>query len=150
MCILATGFLFRPYMFTANNGGYDSYLQHKGINSEIDAMDDTEVLTWDMYHKYCFTDTTSNANQIGKQLRCSHLDNINIYWDGAINEVSIVSIKNWRRDLIQNYLPKFLADLIACYFGEINSDNCHDGEECEGVKEFLETHKKCNLDRWNM
>lgn len=148
VCILATGFLFRPYMFTANNE-YDSYLQHKGISSAIDAMDDTEVLTWDMYHKYCFADI-NNSNQIGKQLRCSHLDNTNIYWDGTINGVSIISIKNWRRDMIQSYLPKLLADLLACYFGEINNDNCHEGEDCEGVKEFLETHKKCNFDKWNM
>lgn len=150
ICILATGFLFRPFIFTNgggnNNSLYASYLQHKEINSVIDTIEETEVLTFDMYHKYCLA---SENNRIKSQLRCTHLDNTRIFWNGAVSDVSISSIYNWQRDLLQNYLPDFLGNWLMCYFGEVNKVNCFDGEECE-MKDFIDNQKRCNVDKWNM
>lgn len=145
VCILATIFLFRPYM--SNETIYNSYyVQHK----DISAMEEIngEILTWDIYYKYCHT-SVDNSNHIKQQLRCSHLDNHLVYWDGTVVDVAIISVTNWRRNLMEKILPKFLSNLIACYFGDVNNANCYDNEDCEGIKEFLESHKKCNLDKWN-
>lgn len=148
VCVLAVCFLFRPQIISKLNDGnsniYSSYLQQ---TTSMDVIDDDTTLSWDVYNKYCVTG--SSSNRILMQLRCSHLHGSNVYWEGTVVEVGISQIRNWRRDLIQNYLPDFLSNWITCYFGDANQLSCFEGENCE-IKEFMDSQKKCNLDKWNV
>ena len=83
------------------------------------------------------------------QLRCSQLDGTNIFWEGTVTEIEISSVRNWRRDLIINYLPDLIGNFVMCYFGDTNQANCFDGENCE-IKDYIETQRRCNVDKWNM
>ncbi|CRK88216.1 CLUMA_CG001997, isoform A [Clunio marinus] len=153
LCILASCFLFRPYIMGNNETLYASYIQQSSTESKneqnqriLDSLDDTNSLNWDFYHKYCLS--SSHSNRISTQIRCSHLDGSEVYWDGIVSDVSIGNAKNWRRDVLMNYIPEILSNYLICYFGELNQVNCFDGEHCE-IKDFIEGQKKCNVDKWN-
>jgi wolfamin len=148
LCIIASFFLFRPYVnvSSGNNMYSPSYMQEDKVASSRE-IDDGEMLTWEAFHKYCLEPDTTN--KINLQMRCSHLDKMNIYWDGVVSDVEIARIRNWRKDLLHNYLPDFISNSIICYYGEVNKADCFEGEKCD-IKEFIEDHKKCNLDKWNM
>lgn len=152
VCVLAICFLFRPQVISKlNEGGSiysSSYLQQTSAVQSLDIIeDDSVMLTWEIYNKYCVT--SDNSNRIGMQLRCSHLHGTNVHWEGTVSEVGISQIKNWRRDLFQNYFPDFLGNFLMCYFGDENQLSCFEGENCE-IKEFIDSRKRCNVDKWNV
>ena len=154
LCFLASCFLFRPYFMMGNEEMmYSSYLQEanaeaKATQSEriLKSLEARGSLSWDMYHKYCLEWT--HTSRIKTQLRCSQLDGSEIYWDGIVSDVGISSVKNWRRDFVQNYFPELISSKIICYFGELNRANCFEGETCD-IKDFIDGQKKCNVDKWN-
>ena len=149
---MATVFLTYPYM-TSNENLYSSYLQQTKHNSEekprneatLDDLDD-ERLNWELFHKYCLT---NNINRIHQQVRCSHLKDTKVHWEGSVSDVEIADVSNFRVDLIQNYLPGIFAQIIFCYFGEKNHVNCLQNEDCDSIKDFIDNQKKCNVDTWN-
>lgn len=155
-CILASVFLFRPYMMS-NDNLYTSYLQEasskvsKAMSSSTPEIEETEMLNFDVFYKYCLSPLPAAfSNRIKMQMRCSHLDETHVNWEGTVNDVEISKVRNWRRDLLRSYAPEFVDNFVTCYFGEISQANCYDGENCE-IKEFMEGNKKrCNLDKWNM
>lgn len=153
LCILASCFLFRPYMMGSEETMYSSYLEQtsaeqKNAQSDriMDALDEPGALSWNLYHKYCLAWT--HTNRINTQIRCSHLDGSEIYWDGVVGDVGISNVRNWRRDLLQNYVPDFVSSQLVCYFGDHNRANCFEGENCD-IKDFIDGQKKCNVDKWN-
>lgn len=152
LCILASCFLFRPYMMMGNEEMlYSSYLAEsaevKTEQSEriLESLEGT--LSWEAYYKYCLPWTTE-TNRIHTQIRCSHLDNSEIHWDGIVSDVGISKVWNWKRDVLQNFLPDVLSNSLFCYFGEVNQAKCFSDESCE-IKDFIEGRKRCNVDKWN-
>lgn len=153
LCFLASCFLFRPYMMANEEMMYSSYLQETTTESKVrqserimESLEETGALSWDSYHKYCLAWT--HTNRINTQIRCSHLDGSEIYWDGVVSDVGISNVKNWRRDLMQNYVPEFVSTQFVCYFGDRNRANCFNGESCD-IKDFIDGQKRCNVDKWN-
>lgn len=153
LCLLASCFLFRPYMMGKEEMMYSSYLQETSTESKVarserilESLDESGTLSWELYHKYCLAWT--HTNRINTQIRCSHLDGSSIYWEGVVSDVGINSVKNWRRDLMQNYIPEFISNRLVCYFGDFNRANCFEGESCD-IKDFIEGQKRCNVDKWN-
>lgn len=153
LCLLASCFLFRPYMIGKEEMMYSSYLQETSTESKVarserilDSIDESGSLSWELYHKYCLAWT--HTNRINTQIRCSHLDGSSIYWEGVVSDVGISNVKNWRRDSMQNYFPEFISSQLICYFGEPNRANCFEGESCD-IKDFIDGQKNCNVDKWN-
>lgn len=155
LCILASCFLSRPFMRTMGSEEmmYSSYLQESSAETKttqneriLESLEESGSLSWDMYHKYCLEWT--HTSRINTQIRCSQLDGFEIYWDGVVSDLEISNVKNWRRDLMLNYLPEFISNLITCHFGELNRANCFEGEACD-IKDFIDGQKKCNVDKWN-
>lgn len=153
LCIIASLFLFKPYMLGSDERMYSSYLQQtteesKDPQSEriLDTYDETSALNWELYYKYCLAG--ANANRISTQLRCSHLDGTEVRWEGLVTDIGISNSRNWRRELLVNFVPEFISHHLVCYFGESNQANCFEGEKCE-IKDFVEGQKKCNVDKWN-
>ncbi len=151
--LLASVFLTYPYINSEEK--YGSYLKQIGLNGDsnhainsMPAADIPDGLNWENYHKYCLSNIGS-YNRIGRQIRCSHLHNTLVYWEGSVADVRIFAAHNFRSDLIFNYLPQFLANGIACYFGEKNDVGCYSEENCDEMNEYIERQKKCNLDKWN-
>lgn len=153
LCILASCFLFRPYMMGSEEMLYSSYLTESSAEAKteqseriLEALDEPGALSWEVYQKYCLP--WSPTNRINTQIRCSHLDGTEIHWNGVVSDVGISKVWNWRRDLFNNYLPKPLSSSLLCYFGEVNKANCFEGESCD-IKDFIESNKRCNVDKWN-
>lgn len=153
LCILASCFLFRPYMMGSEEMMYSSYLQESSAEAKetrneriLDSLEESGSLSWEMYHKYCLDWT--HTSRINTQIRCSQLDGFEIYWDGIVSDVGVSNVKNWRKDLMQNYLPELVSNQIICYFGDLNRANCFEGEACD-IKEFIDGQKRCNVDKWN-
>lgn len=62
----------------------------------------------------------------------------------------ISKVTNVPANLINNYLPTFWSDIIACWYGERNKIHCNESEQCSDIKSFVEDQKKCNLNNWNV
>jgi wolfamin len=152
ICVLASCLYFTPYMFgDKQSTSYSSYFQQTEekvpqTDQILDALDDSNYLSWDLYHKYCFAPHPSN--RIKTQLRCSHLEGSEVYWEGVVSDVGISSVKNWQKNLIQNYLPDFISNFLTCYFGEMNQASCFE-ELCE-IKDYIDSQKRCNLNKFNI
>lgn len=153
LCLLASCFLFRPYMLGSEEMTYSSYLTSTSTESKtaesqriLDSMDDPGSLSWDLYYKYCLL---TPGNRISTQIRCSHLEGSEIYWEGSVAGVEIGNARNWRRGLMQNFLvPDFISNQLICLFGEVNRARCFEDEPCD-IKDYIEAQKKCNVDKWN-
>lgn len=117
--------------------------------------DDPNMLTWEMYYNYCGPPAwdINHQNKIHIQLRCSHLENSYVTWNGVISSVRIISVSNYRLAFIKDYLPTWIANLLTCFYGDTNdSESCipgNDGELCSDVNKLLKYGKGCNLNKWN-
>lgn len=147
LCLLASCFLFRPYMMGSEEMTYSSYLTQTSTESKtaesqriLDSMDDPGSLSWDLYYKYCLM--IPHTNRISTQIRCSHLDGSEVYWEGSVADVEIGNARNWRRDVMQNFfVPEFFSNQLICFFGEVNRARCFEDEPCD-IKDFIEGQKK--------
>lgn len=127
---------------------YDVLIRHKPTMHQNEMQ--SSQLTWDQYYKYCQQPAWDLENKINVQLRCSQLDGLLVKWEGTVHNVEISRVSNYRADIIFNYLPEFLSDMISCWYGERNRVQCTEHEHnCDDMKAFLEEQKKCNLNNWN-
>jgi wolfamin len=90
-------------------------------------------------------------NKVKTQMRCSHLDGTLVRWEGIVLDVEIANKRNIRAELLNNYVPKLLADPIICYYGDRNEVKCGPREDCDEMRRFMidNNGKECNLDKWN-
>jgi len=149
LCILASCFLFRPYMMGNDENLYSSYLQTTSADQKVaEVLEHVDGgLSFDLFQKYC--QSPAHSNKINTQIRCAHLDGTEIHWEGVVSGAGITKVRNWRRNLIRN-LPDTIASFIECYFGSPIEAQCFAGESCE-IKDFLEDQKqRCSLDNWNL
>lgn len=150
ICVIACCLLFKPYMMNDNNFFYISSHENEKIEKSDQMLNviesDSPTISWDLYQKYCLGRLESN--QIMTQIKCSHLEGSPVYWDGSVNRVSIYNVRNWRKKLIETFLPKFVGNHLFCMFGEVNVPECDDDQSCE-IKEFMENNRRCNIDVWN-
>ncbi|KAL1374038.1 hypothetical protein pipiens_018312 [Culex pipiens pipiens] len=165
ICMIATIFLTLPHMmsnfetlhtaepetlFSTTAGPTHKHQQSSsgGTGSNL-----PNALSWESYYKFCHQPAWDRlGNKIKTQLRCAHLDGTVIRWEGTVVDLEIASRKNLRADLIHSYLPRFLAERIACYYGERVEPECGPAEErqhCEEMKSFMQQQVRCHLDRWN-
>lgn len=149
LCVAATVFLTFPYM----TNDFETHPKSKLFDHthEPQLIDDlpSNTLTWEHFYKYCNKPSWEKVNKVQTQLRCSHLDGTIIHWEGSVSDVEITKVKNMRGDLIKAWLPDFVSNAIACFYGNENQDECQIGEDCEEIKKFLSEEQRCNLDKWN-
>lgn len=154
VCIVATVFLTLPYMtsnFDVAHSQYDSIIRRKTADAHHGGHDETfrNTLSWDTYYQYCHQPAWTHTNKVKTQIRCTQLDNTIVKWEGNVADVEISRIRNFRADLIRNYLPTFFGESLICLYGEKNTVACDEKEDCEGIRTFLNDQKKCNLNKWN-
>lgn len=152
ICIVATVFLTFPYMTSNFNAAHSPSIYENLVNSKTEQNADDIInpsLTWSLYYKYCHQPAWEHLNKVKTQLRCSHLDNTPVKWEGTVIDIEISKISNFRMDLIKNYLPNTFAEFMMCFYGEKNKVNCGESEDCEEMKSFLDDQKYCNLNKWN-
>lgn len=150
LCIAATVFLTFPYMtndFEAHPKSSKLFDSHEP-QLLIDDLPSTS-LTWDQFYKYCNKPAWEKVNKVQTQLRCSHLDGTLIHWEGSVSDVEITKVSNFRANFIKSWLPNFFGHGIACFYGEENQVECHESEDCEEIRKFLDDERRCNLDKWN-
>lgn len=154
VCIVATVFLTFPYMtsnFNVSHSQTSKIYDDLIITKSEPHPDDNPTLptlTWEMYFKYCHQPAWEHLTKAETQIRCSQLENSFIKWDGQISDVEISQIKNFRADLIRNYLPSTIAEYITCFYGEKSETKCNEREECE-INRFIQESKRCHLNKWN-
>lgn len=90
--LLASVFLTYPYINSEEK--YGSYLKQIGLNADVHKAvnqmptdDITDGLSWENYYRYCMT---GHSNRIATQIRCSHLHNTPIYWEGLVSFLKLL------------------------------------------------------------
>lgn len=156
-CLVATVFLTLPHMmsnFETLHAPDSELYDSSPMASEQKAQSALpDSLSWESYYKFCHQPAWDRlGNKIRTQLRCAHLDGTVVRWEGSVVDLEITSRKNLRADFIQTYLPKFVANRIACFYGERVHPECGTAEEqqhCEEMKEIMQKQTRCHLDKWN-
>lgn len=149
VCVAAIVFLTAPYM---HHPEYDEsprdLFHHQDLTP---AQESAPNWSWDVFYKYCKQPAwDSGASKMKTQIRCAHLDGTRIYWQGSVLEVEIAAIRNVRLHWIRRLLPEWLAEVVVCYYGEPNKDDCLAGEECGEIRKLISEQNQCNLDKWNL
>lgn len=116
-----------------------------------------ENLSWQKFYTYCGPPAWKNNNKIKTQLKCAHLNGVAIAWEGEVAQVQIHNIRNEFAYYIYKYLPNWLANIIACYYGNriessldctvVADADCHDFRR--HILETVLTPHKCSLNNWN-
>uniref|UniRef100_A0A182XF68 Wolframin n=1 Tax=Anopheles quadriannulatus TaxID=34691 RepID=A0A182XF68_ANOQN len=164
ICVIGTIFLTLPHMM--------SNFETIGVNENrlfesttSDSLDDPReptsggdalpsTLSWDTYYQFCHQPAWDTENKVKTQLRCTNLDGTLVRWEGTVVDMAIASRRNLRAQLIEGYLPKFLADRITCIYGEPIEPDCGNLNgsvegECENLKHFMQRQRTCHLNKWN-
>ncbi|XP_055677053.1 wolframin [Lutzomyia longipalpis] len=106
-------------------------------------------MSWDVFYRYCHNPAWEHVSKVHSRIRCSALNGVTVKWDGSVKEVDLGRIRNTREMLLKYVKPKILRDALVCYFGEETAVRCGAGEDCEEMKEFIESNAKCNLGKFN-
>lgn len=148
-CVMATAFLTLPYM-TSNFDSvqrYDAFASRRP-NSAHTTNTATSSLSWEQFQRYCQQPAWDQQNRIHVQLRCAELDGVAVNWEGTVASAQIARVINVRADLVNQWLPRFWANVVSCWFGRPNRVQCSAGENCDGMAAYLDDAKRCNLHHW--
>ncbi|XP_055850768.1 wolframin [Episyrphus balteatus] len=153
--IVAAAILTLPYMTSSfkavhtETSLYSNLIHDKPI---ITSEEDTQRhISWEKFYHLCGQPAWEHSNKIKTQLRCSYLTGSTVSWDGTITEVQIARVMNFRAELIRDYLPAWLANIVECVYGESNRLECSDGDVlCEELRKTTKLQQRCNLNRWNV
>ena len=128
---------------------YSNLIHDKPI---ITSEEDTQRhISWEKFYHLCGQPAWEHSNKIKTQLRCSYLTGSTVSWDGTITEVQISRVINFRAELIRDYLPAWLANIVECVYGESNRLECSDGDVlCDELRKTTKLQQRCNLNRWNV
>lgn len=170
ICIIALTILTIPYM-TSNfvtishhhHNTKDSSLYVSGIviphdHDDVSSQQEMQqnhqnLISWETFHHYCGEPAwVKSSNKIRTQLLCSQLEGANIKWEGMVENIEIIKTTNVRAWFIEKFLPKWIGNLIKCYYGEENKINCSEtltNEQCDEIRNYIFENKKCNLNKWN-
>ena len=111
----------------------------------------SKSLTYKMYQKYCHEDNWKNSNTLLMQLKCLQLHDIEITWDGYVQDVTISSVTNkWK--FIFDKFPETIRQYLYCYYGGDIKEDCtaeEDPSSCHLLYEVLKSRQKCSLEKFN-
>uniref|UniRef100_A0A182T659 Wolframin n=1 Tax=Anopheles maculatus TaxID=74869 RepID=A0A182T659_9DIPT len=164
ICVIGTVFLTLPHMMSNfetigvnenrlfESSASESLGDHREQSGGSDSLPSS--LSWDLYYKFCHQPAWDTENKVKTQLRCTNLDGTFVRWEGVVVDMAISSRRNLRAQLIDGYLPKFLADRINCLYGEPIEPDCGNLNgsvegECENLKHFMQRQRTCHLNKWN-
>ncbi|EDW17459.1 wolframin [Drosophila mojavensis] len=117
----------------------------------------SDSLQWERFYELCAQPVHDQPNKIKAQLRCSHLNGLPVAWEGKVSHVQIARVFNILEDVIGNYLPTWLGQLLRCVHGdniaqhfECNPQHEKDCIEWQRVIKMLGAQRgHCTLERWN-
>uniref|UniRef100_A0A1A9VZX8 Wolframin n=1 Tax=Glossina brevipalpis TaxID=37001 RepID=A0A1A9VZX8_9MUSC len=167
ICLIAACILTFPYMTSSFKDAtrFSTIMPDLKYNVmpssvEVRRMPPTSVehLSWQKFYSQCGTPAWKNNNKIKTQLRCSHLAGLAVAWEGEVSQIQIANVKNIRSWYIQKYLPRWLANLLTCYYGERIAEQyeCRldpPDQFCEDFQNILKhtnLQDKCSLNKWNI
>uniref|UniRef100_A0A182Q5F5 Wolframin n=1 Tax=Anopheles farauti TaxID=69004 RepID=A0A182Q5F5_9DIPT len=161
ICVIGTVFLTLPHMMS-NFETIERVNENRLFeSSSTGTIDDTtggeapaSSLSWELYYQFCHQPAWDTENKVKTQLRCTNLDGTFVRWEGTVVDMAISSRRNLRAQLIEGYLPKFLADRLNCIYGEPIEPDCGNLNgspegECESLKHFMQRQRTCHLNKWN-
>lgn len=86
-------------------------------------------------------------------MRCSKLVNVQVEWEGYVNEIKISSITNTWKDIFDR-LPTSLSQYFYCLYGdpiEADCENVQDiiEDDCLMLYDAIKSTQKCTLEKFN-
>lgn len=114
-------------------------------------------LNWQRFYALCGQAVNEQSNKIKSQLRCAHLEGMDVIWMGTVTQVHISRVSNIRAEYINRYLPTWLSHFISCIYGTyVRKQLQCDAEEkevfCRDIDILLKhsaLQGKCSLHHWN-
>ncbi|XP_011208584.2 wolframin [Bactrocera dorsalis] len=128
---------------------------HKHENDEMPSI--TGPLHWQRFYTLCGQAANEQSNKIKSQLRCAHLEGMDVIWVGTVTQVHISRVSNIRAEYLNRYLPPWLSRWISCMYGSYVREQLQCGAEekeifCKDIDILLKhsaLQGKCSLHQWN-
>ncbi|XP_052744869.1 wolframin isoform X2 [Bicyclus anynana] len=126
------------------------------LTNEYGSDDDDAAyhISWEEYYRRCHAPAWAAAGTAGAQLQCAALDGARVRWEGRVSDVVVTGVRNgWSR--LAGWLPRALAELVRCYYGEEYSTLCRSAEgallgDCEFVVAVArQMGRSCHLNNLN-
>lgn len=110
-------------------------------------------ITWDQYQNLCHQPAWESDSIAVTQMRCSKLVNVQVEWEGYVNEIKISSITNTWKDIFDR-LPTSLSQYFYCLYGdpiEADCENVQDiiEDDCLMLYDAIKSTQKCTLEKFN-
>ncbi|CAG9760957.1 unnamed protein product [Ceutorhynchus assimilis] len=116
------------------------------------SIDVEPTLEWQSFERLCYqkywegTENTASA-----QTRCAELEHTQIFWEGLVVSVNLVSISN-NYKFIFDMFPKLISDHLYCLYGKRESVSCHQDDSSQSDCTILQEYpqNKCTLKEYNL
>ncbi|XP_050313838.1 wolframin isoform X3 [Anthonomus grandis grandis] len=117
------------------------------LTGHFDMKVEPKLLEWDVFQRACYQGVWEGTESSAKaQSRCLSLEGTQVFWEGSVSSVEILSITNTYKRWIDMF-PKFMADWLYCYYGSKLS--CHEDDmSCASLLES--STNKCTLKKYDV
>ncbi|XP_066145592.1 wolframin isoform X1 [Euwallacea fornicatus] len=127
--------------------GRSSSLVLNGFALEVES----KPLEWDSFQRLCHQRVWENTeNAALAQSRCAELENSQVFWEGIVSKVELVSISNWMKTFLDKF-PKWITKYCYCFFGEMqgscDQDDPSEISDCLILQQF--SNNICSLKNYN-
>lgn len=126
----------------------------KPHNDYYDDNKKAQILTWEVYQRFCHQPVWQEENIAISQLKCAELDGTKIHWNGYINDVKIKEIVNPYKSFFDKF-PDYVSRYLYCLYGEEVQAQCNSipdlvKEDCISFYETMKSVRRCSLQKYNI
>ncbi|CAG2066446.1 unnamed protein product, partial [Timema podura] len=135
--VVAAVFLIHPLLYD----GQDST-----------SMESVGSLSWEQYQNHCHQPAWEQSSLAAVQLRCAHLADVSVSWDGYVTDIRVRNIHNVL-DTVLSKFPVPVRDTLACWYGDKYDGDCRRQDtnygSCKMMRELKLRRAACHLHAWD-
>nr|CAD7393178.1 unnamed protein product [Timema cristinae] len=116
------------------------------------SMESVSSLSWEQYQNHCHQPAWEQLSLAAVQLRCAHLADVSVSWDGYVTDIRVRNIHNVL-DTVLSKFPGPVRDTLACWYGDKYDGDCRQQDanygSCKMMRELKLRRAACHLHAWD-
>lgn len=127
--------------------------EHNGnISNNFEMEIKPKELEWEIFQQLCHRrHWEGTENMASAQARCADLEGSQVFWEGTVSHVKLLSVTNNYKTLLDKF-PKFIAEHFYCVYGKTTKSVC-DQEDSHRITDYSvlqQSPDKCTLKEYNL
>nr|CAD7413226.1 unnamed protein product [Timema poppensis] len=116
------------------------------------SMESVSSLSWEQYQNHCHQPAWEQSSLAAVQLRCAHLADVSVSWDGYVTDIRVRNTHNVL-DTVLSKFPGPVRDTLACWYGDKYDGDCRQQDanygSCKMMRELKLRRAACHLHAWD-